>query len=91
MANKLECLPCGKELKNFESEGVHPDDGLSFSSGGHYGSTFFDPMDGTSLVIVICDDCLQKARERLFYYTPTPTAKRPCGTYSKEPFSVAFP
>jgi hypothetical protein len=40
-----------------------PYDGLAFQSQGHYGSTVFDPMDGTYLEINICDECLLRASE----------------------------
>lgn len=32
--------------------------GVSFISHGHYGSSVFDPMDGSSLEISLCDDCV---------------------------------
>jgi hypothetical protein len=40
-----------------------PNDGLSFTSFGAYGSSFFDPMDGTYLEVTICDPCLAEHRE----------------------------
>ena len=66
--SKIPCLVCGKELDNwvYESRGgdseieVHPMDGLQFRTYGHYGSTIFDPMDGTFLDIAICDPCIMK-------------------------------
>ena len=35
-------------------------DGLHFRTYGHYGSTIFDPMDGTYLDVAICDECIMK-------------------------------
>lgn len=66
--NKIGCLACGKELDNMEyttrSNGtkveVHPMSGLHFRTYGHYGSTVFDPMNGTYLDIAICDECVIK-------------------------------
>lgn len=64
----LNCISCGKELLNigddFDGGGHQPCDGLSFHTYGHYGSTFFDPMDGSAIQIAICDECLVKADEK---------------------------
>lgn len=58
----LRCIRCDKQLVNVESDGVQnqPNEGLAFSSDGHYGSTAFDPMDLSELEINVCDDCLRK-------------------------------
>jgi len=53
-----KCFSCSKELKMFDAMNLHPSDALHFCTQGHYGSTFFDPMDGSKLNIYICDDCL---------------------------------
>lgn len=42
----------------------------AFTTRGHYGSTFFDPMTGTQIEINVCDECLRKAVDKkqiLFY------------------------
>lgn len=44
-----------------EDRGHQPSGGLSFHTYGHYGSSFFDPMDGSAIQIAVCDDCLVKA------------------------------
>lgn len=45
---------------------LQPSEGLHFNTTGAYGSTSFDPMDGSSLNIIICDDCIVAgAREGL--------------------------
>lgn len=55
----LVCLCCKAELSNLMAgTGIQPSLGLAFSSRGHYGSTVFDPMDGSSIQIVVCDPCL---------------------------------
>lgn len=56
--HKCYCIKCNIELTNITSDGFHPLDGLVFSTYGHYGSSYFDPMDSTSLQIVICDHCM---------------------------------
>jgi hypothetical protein len=66
--SKISCLSCDKELDNLEYTSrskdtkveVHPMNGLHFRTYGHYGSTIFDPMDGSYLDIAICDGCVMK-------------------------------
>jgi hypothetical protein len=57
----INCLMCDAELLNFNKDDNHPMGGVEFTTPGHYGSTIFDPCDGTQLAINICDGCLQKA------------------------------
>lgn len=63
MADRLTCIRCEKQMENINPKGVQPNDGLAFHSYGHYGTTFFDPMDGTCIQIVVCDECLKRADE----------------------------
>lgn len=63
------CIVCGTKLGNVFGDDIpcphnQPSDGLAFSTRGHYGSTVFDPMDGSSLEINVCDPCLEKAIAR---------------------------
>lgn len=59
----IPCIVCGKSLVNVMNEENQPVDAVAFSSPGHYGSTVFDPMDGTYLEINVCDECIvAKAR-----------------------------
>ncbi len=56
---KCECIKCGSKMDNITANrGFQPYGGTAFSTHGHYGSTVFDPMDGTALEIVVCDECL---------------------------------
>lgn len=58
---KHNCFSCDRELEQFEwsDSDPHPSDGLHFRTYGHYGSTVFDPMDGSKFLdIVICDLCI---------------------------------
>lgn len=61
----VNCFKCEKELQDVQgyedksSTRNHPCDALSFHTKGHYGTTVFDPMDGSSLEINICDDCIK--------------------------------
>lgn len=34
--------------------------GVAFLSHGHFGSSVFDPMDGSIIQIVLCDPCLSE-------------------------------
>lgn len=56
------CIICKAALRNLEApDGNRPNGGTAFQSRGHYGSSAFDPMDGTYLEINICDPCLKAA------------------------------
>ena len=61
----LPCIVCGKRMKNYGSDGHNqPYARTAFTSHGHYGSTAFDPMDGTFIEINLCDPCLRfRARD----------------------------
>lgn len=66
------CICCGRIFETFYGPN-QPGDGLGFYSLGAYGSTVFDPMDGSSIAINVCDPCIQKATSRglvLFYDPP---------------------
>lgn len=61
----LPCIACGKALENeFDDAANQPREGTAFESHGHYGSTAFDPMDGTYIEINVCDPCLVAARDK---------------------------
>lgn len=58
---KTECIVCKNELEDIsgKADSFHPMDGLEFITGGHYGSTVFDPVVGNKrLRICICDVCI---------------------------------
>lgn len=59
----INCLCCQKKMSNMQElrNGVQPSGGLAFHTSGHFGSTLFDPMDGSSIHIAICDPCVEKA------------------------------
>lgn len=64
----ISCFSCDKKLKNwvYDSVEVHPQDGLHFSSNGHYGSTIFDPVGlDLSIEIAICDECIMRKLEHV--------------------------
>lgn len=79
--NPLPCLVCGCVLAHaagplggeVDERGFalnQPSGGTAFSTGGHYGSTVFDPMgSGERLDIAVCDPCLKERWERTREYT----------------------
>ena len=54
----MKCFVCDKQLKEYGH--MHPDGAIHFLSYGHYGTTVFDPMDGSTINVFICDHCLRK-------------------------------
>ncbi len=64
--DKIPCFVCGKALESVFPDLYQPYDATSFVSYGHYGSTVFDPMDGTYLRIIICDEHLKERHEAVF-------------------------
>lgn len=62
----LPCVVCGKELRNVAPDITtnQPSEGLCFWTHGTYGSTVFDPFDGTYIEINICDECVVEAGEQ---------------------------
>lgn len=64
MTEALPCIVCGTILPNVDDTATNqPSEGTAFESEGHYGSTAFDPMDGSYIEITVCDQCLTAARE----------------------------
>ena len=60
----MNCFKCEKELQSLDT--YQPDRAVTFAAEGQYGSTVFDPMDGSFLEIHICDDCLVLAGDSGF-------------------------
>lgn len=66
------CIKCNKKLTNITGDlenALQPNDGLAFITYGHYGSTVFDPMNGDSMQIAVCDGCIKALdkRKKLVY------------------------
>jgi hypothetical protein len=55
---KVPCFVCGKELEDIGNNYNQPMGGTEFSTYGHYGSGVFDPMDGSEIIINICNECM---------------------------------
>lgn len=78
MSAPLSCIACGKKLECVFPEpddddfAVQPYRATMFTSHGNYGSTVFEPSDGTFLEINVCDDCLTAAagQGRVTHATP---------------------
>lgn len=60
MSEQLICIKCGEGMEDLYSPHGQPSGGLAFYSYGDYGSTFFDPMDGSYMTIFVCDTCLEE-------------------------------
>lgn len=76
--NALPCIACGQHLDGC-SVPNQPLDGLAFSSRGAYGTTVFDPMDGSALEVNVCDGCLKAAslQGRVLRYPPSSRVPAP--------------
>lgn len=70
----IPCFICGKEL---ESAFTHDDDqrqpygATQFSTYGQYGSTVFDEIGRSQLLINICDEHLLANKERVYHVAYT--------------------
>ena len=68
----LTCIVCDYQPDTAFNgcENNQPYKATAFHTRGHYGSTFFDPLDGTMIEINVCDSCLQKAvaKKQILYY-----------------------
>ncbi len=80
----IPCFVCGEHLTEVDEEGINqPHGAQTFVSGGHYGATLFDPMDGSWLELNICDECIKvnAARGRILVGSPRPQRLAPPPTY----------
>lgn len=73
------CIICGRDLESAMpgSDWNQPYAGTAFTSVGHYGSTVFDPMDGSFLEINVCDRCLLNHREAVLHGKRRPPSSAP--------------
>ena len=73
-AHVIPCFKCGFVPEPVDPTHVEqPYEATAFTSGGHYGSTVYDPMsDYRHLRIIICDKCLleHKAQVQEVFITP---------------------
>lgn len=62
MSNTLPCIVCDREIEGINNgpdyTGNQPHGATTFVSHGQYGSTIWDPMDGSYIEINVCDECL---------------------------------
>lgn len=77
-SHALPCLVCGQALINIldAKDGEQPVHAATFHSYGHYGSAF-DPMDGRSLHVNVCDACVEEAKAKGRAREMPPRAPRP--------------
>jgi hypothetical protein len=64
----LPCIICGFQPAPVFNGEYSPDDkeiqpaeAVMFTSKGNYGSKYFDPLDGSYLVLNICDSCVENS------------------------------
>jgi hypothetical protein len=77
------CIVCHKPFDNIDEDGNQPSGGVEFTTGGHYGSTVFDPMDGSIIAINVCDGCLaeEMGAGNVLAIIPAEPASRPRARY----------
>lgn len=72
MSETCRCIRCEKPMNNildgFDAraglkKGYQPTNGLAFYTQGHYGSTYFDPMNDSYLEVCVCDECVEAAEK----------------------------
>ena len=91
---QAHCICCERLIKpacKTESEEEYinmswemPDDAVSMDGGGSFGSSLYDSMmDGIGIEIVICDECIKKAKEKGFVCE---IVNRPLGIISDEDY-----
>lgn len=75
----LPCLVCGKTLSSVlpNPDINQPNDGTAFSTSGHFGSTVFDPANGTLLEVNVCDPCLVERHARVLLINDDDGSFRP--------------
>lgn len=65
----LACIVCKKALASIftnpvdDGHYVQPSKACTFESYGIFGSEVFDPMDGSYLILNVCDECLSAGQE----------------------------
>ncbi len=73
---ECRCIKCNGTMINIAEIGLQPIGGLAFVTHGHYGSTYFDPMDAQSyLEIALCDDCVRDAERTGIIHREEPPRK----------------
>jgi hypothetical protein len=90
--DELHCFKCNAKLEpaipgepgqlmddGYVPKTNQPYRGTTFHTFGHYGSTVFDPNDGTILELNICDSCLRKYYRRVLRGRPLGYRRRPLG------------
>lgn len=83
------CIVCGTQPEPAFSHKptMQPWGATMFSTGGHYGSTVFDPMSRyRRLYITVCDDCLKRNKDRVRLVIETPRASM-IESFPWEPFA----
>lgn len=73
---KRICIVCDKRLESSkwgslkDNLEIPPLDGIYLESAGNYGSSEYDPMDGSRCETYICDPCFKKKKDRFHFFKP---------------------
>ena len=91
---KTNCIVCTAEVENWDEaypdneSQIHPIGGTMFQTYGHYGSTVFDPMDASYLLIVVCDECLKTRMTSTYPGVDKPSVERSKHSLIESPFDT---
>lgn len=80
LALPMPCFVCGEALRPAFEDGLSTLQAwgaVIFSSPGNFGSHVFDEMDGSRLLLNICDRCLVAGAERTVFSKPDRTTPKP--------------
>jgi hypothetical protein len=70
---EFRCLVCDKNLPSAIADTIHASGGLTFRSGGNYGSRIYDPFrDEGRIVAWVCDECVIERVDRWVLETVKP-------------------
>ncbi len=70
----IHCVSCNTKLEPTSDDlcEYQPWKGIICTSSGNFGSQAFDSIRGTEqLIFVLCDECLRKAKQRMWYQEVT--------------------
>ncbi len=72
----IHCVSCDKKLEPVNDDGrfspYQPWKGVVCTTEGNFGSQAFDSIRGTEeLIFALCDECLRKAKHRMWFQEVT--------------------
>ena len=74
---EARCIVCDKDIESASKDGSAwemANDAVLMDGGGSFGSTIYDSLvDGISIRIIICDECLKKCDNKVMKIGPVST------------------